>query len=435
MQKKLGIWMATSLVVGNMIGSGIFLLPSALAPFGGVSLLGWIVSAIGALFIARVFGNVSRLLPGTSGGPYAYSRAGLGDFIGFLMGWGYWISVWATNAAIVVSLVSALSTFFPVLATSPVVAILTGLGFVWLLTWVNTMGIRAAGEMQLVTMILKIVPLAAIAVAGLFSIHWDHFVPFNLSDQSLPKAIASSATLTLFAFMGIECASIPAAQIEHPERTIPRATMLGTLFTTCLYILCTVAVMGVLSPKTLGRSVTPFADAAIVLWGPSARYWMAAGVALAAFGALNGWILVQGQIPMAIAQDRLFPAIFGKENKRGVPAASILFSTVLVSILMVMNYTKGLVAQFQFMLLLATLTSIIPFALVAASYVILVIRKGEAMSRRAWVKVLVPAGMAFIFSLLAVIGAGETIVYWGMVLLLIGVPLYVWNMYTRKSRP
>src|ERR1700753_4317711 len=118
MQKKLGFWTAASLVVGNMIGAGVFLLPSALAPYGGVGLLGWIVSAIGALFIARLFGNVSRLLPAVNGGPYAYSRAGLGDFIGFLMGWGYWISVWATNAAIVVSLVSALSTFFPVLARS-----------------------------------------------------------------------------------------------------------------------------------------------------------------------------------------------------------------------------------------------------------------------------------------------------------------------------
>ncbi len=431
---KLGIYTTTSLVVGNMVGAGIFLLPSALASFGGISLLGWCLSAAGALLIAKIFSNMSRLLPTIDGGPYGYSRAGLGDFAGFLMAWGYWISVWAANAAIAVSLVSALSTFFPVLATSPVASIGTGLGAIWLLTWVNTLGIRETGEVQLVTTILKLLPLIAIAIGGCWFIHWDYFIPFNTSGLPVGQAIAGSAALTLYAFLGIECASIPAGNIQEPEKTIPRATMWGTGLTIIIYIACMIVIMGLLPPKTLHNSVTPFADAAALIWGQKARWLVGAGVALAAFGALNGWILVQGQIPMAIARDRLFPAVFAKENKKGVPALGIIISSALVSVFMAMNFTKGLVDQFQFMLLLSTLTSLIPYALVTASYVIVVIGRGETKTPGDWVRVLAPASLAFLFSLLAIIGSGETIVYRGLILLLAGVPLYVWNVWTRKKQ-
>jgi APA family basic amino acid/polyamine antiporter len=435
MKNKLGLSATTSLVIGNMVGAGVFLLPAALASFGGISLVGWCISAAGALLIAKVFSNTSKLLPGISGGPYAYTRAGLGDFTGFLMAWGYWISVWTSNAAIAVSLISALSTFFPVLTINPVAAILTGLSAIWLLTWVNTLGIRESGQVQLVTTVLKLVPLIAMAAGGFFFIHWDYFIPFNASGVSVSRAIAGSAALTLYAFLGIECATIPAGNIVNPEKTIPKATMWGTGITIFIYILSMTVIMGLIPPKDLQHSVTPFADAAVTLWGPGARYWMGAGAALAAFGALNGWILVQGQVPMAIARDRLFPAVFGKENKKGVPALGIFISSVLVSVFMTMNFTKGLVEQFQFMLLLATLTSIIPFALVSASYVVMVIRRKEPMTGADWAKVLVPASLAFIFSLLAVIGAGEKIVFWGLVLLLAGIPLYVWNIWDKGAGP
>jgi APA family basic amino acid/polyamine antiporter len=434
LRKKLGLWMTTSLVIGNMIGAGIFLLPATLAGFGAISLIGWCVSAAGALFIAKVFSNMSRLLPQVSGGPYAYSRAGLGDFAGFLMAWGYWISVWAANAAIAVSLVSALSTFFPILASSRVADIITGLSAIWLLTWVNTIGIRETGGVQLITTILKLVPLVALAIGGCLFIHWEYFRPFNTSGQSVSQAITGSAALTLFAFLGIECGAIPAGDIDEPEKTIPRATMWGTAITILIYILSTLVVMGIVPPTALRHSVTPFADAAVALWGPKAGYLMGAGAALAAFGALNGWILVQGQIPFAISRDRLFPPVFAKENKKGVPAIAIVISSGLVSVFMVMNFTGGLQEQFQSMLLLSTLTSLIPYALVAASYVVVVIRRKEAMTRGDWVRVLTPAILAFIFSLMAVAGAGETIVYRGLLLLLAGVPLYVWNAWSRGRK-
>jgi APA family basic amino acid/polyamine antiporter len=430
---KLGIWTATSLVVGNMVGAGIFLLPAALASFGGISLLGWLFSAVGALLIAKVFSNASRLLPTADGGPYAYTHAGFGDFAGFLVAWGYWISCWCTNATIAVSLVGALSTFFPPLATSPLLAIGTGLSAIWLLTWINTLGIKASGEVQLVTTILKLLPLVAIAIVGIFYIQWTNFTPFNVSGLSTIQAIGGSASMTLYAFLGMECATIPAGNIAEPEKTIPRATMLGTGLTILVYIMGTMSLMGMIPAGDLRRSVTPFADAAALMWGDKAHYWVAGGVAMAAFGALNGWILVQGQIPYAIARDKLFPAIFARENKKGVPAAGIVISSILVSVFMMMNFTKGLVEQFKFMLLLSTLTSLIPYLLVAASYVIIVMKKQAAVTTREWARVLVLSSLAFVFALLAIAGAGETIVFWGLLLLLAGVPFYVGILWKREK--
>jgi APA family basic amino acid/polyamine antiporter len=429
LKNKIGFWTATSLVVGNMIGAGIYLLPSTLAAYGGISLLGWCLSGIGALFIAKVFSEISKLLPHTNGGPYAYTRAGFGDFAGFLVAWGYWISVWTTNAAIVISLVSALSGFFPILSREAMPAILTGLAVLWLLTWVNTRGIRASGKVQLVTTILKILPLAALLLTGIFRIQKANFIPFNASGGSAFHAIGITATLTLFAFLGIECATIPAGSSENPERNVPRATMVGTVFTIFIYIISMAVIMGILPPAALRQSVTPFADAGMKLWGPRAGEWIGAGVAVAAFGALNGWILVQGQIPAAIAKDRLFPGIFSRENRRGAPATGVLVSSVLVSLFLAMNYTRGLAEQFKFFLLLSTLCTLVPYLLVAAAYVIVVARRRPAPGRVEWIKVLALSVPAFIFSLLAIIGAGEEIAYWGLVLLLAGTPIYVWNVW------
>jgi APA family basic amino acid/polyamine antiporter len=434
LKNKMGFWTATSLVVGNMIGSGIYLLPSTLASYGSISLVGWCLSGVGALFIAKVFSEASKMIPGTNGGLYTYTRAGFGDFAGFLVAWGYWISVWTTNAAISVSLVSALSGFFPVLASKAVLAILTGLGFLWILTWVNMRGVGAAGKVQLATTILKLLPLAALLVTGIFRIRPEHFVPFNSSGTSALKAIGATATLTLFAFLGIECATIPAGSVENPEKTIPRATMTGTVFTLFIYMLSMVVVMGILPPEGLRKSLTPFADAGMMIWGSRGRVWIGAGVALAAFGALNGWILVQGQIPAAIARDRLFPEIFSRENRQGAPAAGVFVSSVLVSLFLGMNYTKGLVEQFKFFLLLSTLCTLVPYLLVAAAYVILAGRRSPRPGRKEWTKVLAISVPAFIFSLLAIVGAGEEIAYWGLVLLLAGTPIYVWNVWKGQRK-
>jgi APA family basic amino acid/polyamine antiporter len=286
--------------------------------------------------------------------------------------------------------------------------------------------------MQLVTTILKLLPLLSIAIGGLFFINLKNFTPFNISGSSTFSAITATAAMTLFAFLGIECATIPAGNIDNPEKTIPRATMLGTLLTTIVYILGTVSVLGIIPAMSLQHSVTPFADASEKIFGPNSRYWISAGVAIAAFGALNGWILIQGQIPYAISKDKLFPSVFGKENKRGVPSNGILIGSVLVSVIMLMNYTKGLVEQFRFLILLSTLTSLVPYLFSMASYIVIRMQQ-KHLNNKGWLSSIIISLLAFAFAFWAIAGAGQEIVYWGFLLLMAGVPFYVWIIRKRDN--
>ena len=416
--KKIGLWATASLVLGNMIGSGIFLLPASLASFGGISVIGWIVSALGGLALAKVFSELSKMFPKT-GGPYTFAKQGFGDFPAFLVAWGYWISICCTNAAIAVTMLSYLSTFFPILNTSPFAAAITGLGVIWLLTYINTRGIKEASWIQLVTTVLKLVPLILIAIVGMFFIEIAHFQPFNISGESDLSAITATATLTLFAFLGIESATIPADNIDNPTVTIPKATIIGTWVAIFVYILGSIAVMGIIPPETLQNSAAPFADAAVVIWGESARNWVALGVVISTFGALNGWIMMQGQIPMAAAKDKLFPKLFGKVNDNNMPAAGLMFSSLLISGLMLMNYSKSLVKTFEFMILLATLTCLVPYLFSTATHLLFSLRSGKKWS---WIW----GSLAFLFSMWAVVGSGAEIVYYGFLALMCGIPIYVW---------
>ncbi|MCU0396739.1 MAG: amino acid permease [Cyclobacteriaceae bacterium] len=428
--KPIGLWTTTSLVVGNMIASGIFMLPATLGIYGGISIVGWLVSGTGALCMAMVFSWLSKINPKATGGPYAYTRDGMGTFPAFLVAWGYWISVWCTNAAIAVGFVSYLSAFVPVLDHNPLMAVITGLSAIWFLTWINTRGIREAGIVQLITTILKITPLVFIILVGFIYFKAEHFIPFNVSDQSNLSAITSATTLTLFAFLGLECATIPSENVKNPDKTIPRATVLGTFIATFIYIASTAAVMGLIPPGDLHQSSAPFADAAASIWGETGRYLVAAGAVVSTFGALNGWILVQGQMPFAAARDSLFPRIFAFENKRGTPAIGIIISSILISFLMSMNFSKSLADTYMFIVLLSTLTCLVAYLFSTVSYVILE-SKLNGLKKVNVAKYSI-ALLAFVYSMWAVMGSGEEIVYWGFILLMTGLPFYAWMLISRK---
>ncbi len=430
--KKLGLWTSTSLVVGNMIGAGVFMMPAALAQFGGISLIGWVCSALGAFLIAKVFAHLSKLLPAADGGPYAYSQKGLGDFAGFLVAWGYLVSVWCTNAAITVSFISAMSTFIPALASNSYLAIGVGLATIWFLSWINSLGIFTSGILQLVTTILKIVPIVLIGLVGLFYIQWNNFLPLNTSGTSTIAAITATTTLTFFAFLGIECATIPSGSVANSASTVAKATTLGTLIATLVYILGTVSVMGMIPAGQLKTSVTPFADAAVFIWGQGAKYWVSAGVAISAFGALNGYILIQGQMPYAVAKDQLFPQIFIRKNKQGVPIYGIVISSIFVSIFMAMNYTKGLVEQFQFLILLTTSTILIPYIFCTASYLLMRLRIAGS-NKNIFTGAIVLAALTFLFCIWIMLGLGYETVFWGFVLTMSSVPIYVFAIWKRDK--
>jgi len=417
--------MATSLVVGNMIGSGVFLLPASLAVYGGISIVGWLVTTIGALLLALVFARLSSLIP-DAGGPYAYTRRGFGDFAAFLVAWGYWISIWTSNAAISVAFVSYLTVFVPELATNGALAALVAIAAIWLLSWINSAGVRNAGWVQLITTILKLVPLVVIGTLGLLFFNSDHFRPFNLSGGSNFSAVTATVALTLWAFLGLESATIPADNVRDPRRTIPRATILGTVAAALVYIFGTVAVMGIIPPAGLAVSNAPFADAAREVWGNWAGYAVGAGAAISCFGALNGWILLQGQIPLAAARDGLFPKAFGRISSKGTPVAGIVMSSVLVTVLIGMNYTKGLVEQFNFIILLAALHTLVAYTFSSMGELMIFIREREKFKGQRLFGSSVIAVLAFLYSLWAIAGAGSEIVYWGILLLFAGIPVYVW---------
>lgn len=428
---KLGLWTSTSLVLGNMIGAGVFLMPTTLASFGGISVVGWVCSALGAFLLAKVFANLSKIMPIADGGPYAYSRRGLGDFAGFLVAWGYLVSVCCANAAIAVSFISALSTYIPALATNPPLSIVTGLGIIWFLTWINSLGILTSGKVQLALTILKIIPILAIGIVGLFFIHIQNFIPFNNSGTSTLAAITATTTFTFYAFLGIECATIPSGSVVNPEKNIPKATIYGTLIATFIYISSTVSIMGMIPSSQLQQSVTPFADAAVLLWGEASKYWVSAGVAIAAMGALNGFILIQGQLPYALAKDKLFPAVFAKTNNKGVPAIGMAISSVFISLIMSMNYTKGLAAQFKFLILLSTLTVLIPYLFSTAAYLIIRFQYSfKSTFQKAMAIAL--ALSAFLFAMWIVVGSGQEVVYWGFLMSMSSVPIYAWVVRKRK---
>ncbi|MGD8375315.1 MAG: amino acid permease [Acidobacteriota bacterium] len=422
--------MCTALVAGNMIGSGIFLLPASLAPFGALSILAWVLTAFGSIALALVFASLGRRLP-RAGGPYAYTRAGFGDLAGFLVGWGYWISTLATNAAISVALVSYLTTFWPALSEDRILAAGLALGIIWLLTGVNCLGVRTSGHVQLVSTALKVVPLVLVAIVGLLYFDPENLRPLADHAARPVSATTTAVALTLWAFLGLESATIPAGDVVEPKRTIPRATVLGTSLVAILYVASTVAVMGMMAPERLAASDAPFADAARQIAGGWAGYGIAAGAVISCFGALNGWILVQGQVPMALAQDGLFPAVFGRVGRHGTPAAGMVISSLLVTVLMAMNYTRTLNALFTFVILLATLACLVAYVFSTMAELVL-LRGGARGARRRRAAPAVIAVLAFLYSMWAVAGAGVEAVYWGFLLLLAGIPVHVW-MRTRQA--
>lgn len=428
-KRKLGLWMCTSLVAGSMIGSGVFLLPASLAPFGGISILGWLVSAGGAMCLALVLARLGATLPRV-GGPYAYGREGFGDFVGFWIAWSYWISLLTGNAALAVATASYATVFWPALAVSPAAGLATALAALWTLALINAHGVRTAGLVQLVTTVLKLLPLAAIGTVGLLYFQADHFQPFNPAGESPFSAVTATVALTLWAFLGLEAGTVPAGDVRDPARTIPKATILGTSIAAVVYIACTAAVMGIIAPGELALSTAPFADAAGSIWGTWGRWVIGAGATISCFGALNGWVLLTGQIPRAAALDGLLPARFAHLSARGTPVVGIFLSAVLATILIAMNYTRGLVQAFTFLILLATLATLLPYVFTSMTGLMMALRE-RSRSRAAGLPAArsltraIVSVLAFGFSLWAVMGAGAETVFWGFLMLLAGVPVFV----------
>lgn len=427
--KTIGLWGATALVAGNMIGTGIFLLPATLAAFGYFSLLGWLVSGTGALLLAHTFARLSHQMP-VNGGPYAYTRVAFGDFSAFVVAWGYWISLWTGNAAIAIAFVANLTPFFPDLANNVNLALAACLISIWIATLINLRGVREATQFQLLTTVLRLLPILLLGTLGFSHFQWSNWA-LESRDFSLGSVALQAAALTFWSFLGVESATIPATSIQNPERTISKATWLGTIFSTLVFVASCSAVMGILPQASLAGSAAPFADAAQLIWGKMGYYAIASAAALACLGALNGWILLQGQIPHAVAKDGLFPAFFGHKNRRKAPAKALIISSVLMSLMVCLNYSDSLQEQFKKMILLATLANLIPYLFSAIAEMVWLWRA----QKLAWPNHL---GLIFrsllTFSLVAgaIIGTGWQTIGSGLILLGAGLPIYGWLIWKKK---
>jgi basic amino acid/polyamine antiporter, APA family len=425
--KALGLAACTALVVGNMVGSGFYLSPTALAPYGLLAPLAWIVMGAGAICLGLSFARLARLLPAT-GGPYAYTRAAYGDFPGFLIAWGYWISIWCSLPAIAVAFTGYLIEFVPSLRGSRPLVIGVTIGAIWLVTLVNLRGVGSAGTFAELSTLTKLIPLGIVALLGLFFADFGNLSAFNPSGQSLLEASGALAPLTMFAYLGLESATVPAGDVREPERTIPRSTMLGIGIAGLLYVLSTVVVMGVLPRETLLKSAAPFSDAATAMWGPWAGGAIGVAIMISSLGALNGWTLLMGQVPMAAAQDGLFPAVFGRVSSRGVPAFGIVLSVSLATALLLFQASGGerLAGFYSAIVNLSTMTAVVPYVFCAGAAVILTRRAGGTL-RPSPVDVV-----AFAFSVFTVWGCGPEAVLHGFLLLLIGIPVYIRSLRERQ---
>lgn len=279
--------------------------------------------------------------------------------------------------------------------------------------------------------------LALIGIVGLFFMSADNFIPFAPNGlgtgDGMWGGITAAAALTLWAFIGLESAPVPAEEVKAPERTIPRATILGTFVTTLVYIVATVAIIGVLPLSRLAESTSPFAAAAAIFGGTWGKA-IAAVALISTFGCLNGWILIQGRVPLAAARDGLFPGRFAKVHGRtGTPVFGLVVSSFLITALVALNYNRSLIDQFTFVILLATLTTVVPYAFAAAAEVYLFVVDRERFAGRNLVRATVVAALGFAYTIFAIWGMGWDIVGKGFLFLMVGVPLYVYVVWRHHA--
>lgn len=412
--KPLGFWACWSLTVGVMIGSGVFMLPAVLAPYGLVSFAGWLITGGGSILLALTLARLAARTART-GGPYVYAREAFGETVGFFVAWGYWASYWIAIPAIAIAFVGYLSVFAPAIGANATLQAAAALALIWSLTLIAIRGVRESAAVQIAMTVLKLAPLLAVVALGFIAGDAANLPPLNPTGGGVAPALAATALLTMWAFSGLEAGVIPAASVADARRIMPRAVVIGTVTVTIVYLAATAAVMLLVPAEQLARSTSPFADAARALgpWGPDL---IAAGALAATAGSLNGCIFIAGQLPMAAALDRAAPRLFAARNRGDAPRAALLLSASLASVLLLANYSRGLMGAFTFLLMMATLAALAPLLISALAEL-----RHSWRTARAWALV---ALVAAAYALFAILGSGLEVIAWGLVLLLAGAPVY-----------
>lgn len=413
--RKLGFWMTLALVVGNMIGSGIYILPATLAPLGYNQLIGWTITLGGALCLAFTFARLGARLP-LAGGPYAYAQAAFGPIGGFVTAWSYWTMVWAGNGAVAVAVVSNLSLIYPALGQIPGLPAVLSVGCVWLLTAVNIRGVRAAGDVSVVTTALKLVPLIGLICLAIWLLITGASHAVQPAVPISGSVIATAAGLTFWGFLGLESATVPADKVENAASIVPKATLLGVALTGVVYIGISTAFALYMPMNDAAASPAPVADFLAQFFGSGIGQIVAVFAAISAFGTLNGFILLQGEVPWAMAKGGVFPRWFAAEGARGTPVRSHLVSSALVSIVTLLNFGRGMGDLFAFI-------ASVSLAAGMLSYFLAMLAAVRLLPRERAVVVASLVGAAFIAW--AAWGLGIEALAYGAGFIALGLPFYM----------
>ncbi|NRD79705.1 amino acid permease [Bacillus sp. BRMEA1] len=401
---KLGLWLLTALVVGNMVGSGIFMLPQSLAKAASPAgvLLAWLVTGVGVLMLSLVFGNLSLRKPDLNGGVQMYAQAIFlegsrsGVLSGYVVSWGYWIANVTGNVAVLTTFIGYLSTFFPIMTSSAKLFTVGSLtvkvgGFItfvicsivlWAINAIILRGIERTGQINFVATATKVIGFLIFICFTLFAFQKTNLLPFvqprtddNGGHLGLLGQVNNAAVTTLWAFVGIESAVMFSKRAKK-HSDIKKATVLGLVISLVIYVGITMLVMGSLTQTELMNANKPLVDALQKVVGHHVSYVMAVFDLISLTGTTIGWIFLSAEAPYQAAKQGLFPPIFKKENKNGVPASSLILTNAFSQIFLFLTISDTLSNAYNFVVQVATLAYLVPYA-ASSIYQMKMVAKGD----------------------------------------------------------
>lgn len=420
--KKMGLAALTLVTASNMMGSGVFMLPTNLAVIGSISLYGWTITIVGVIALALVFAKNSIITP-RDGGIIAYASDSFGPFIGFQTTICYWISAWVGNVALLVAGVGYLSYFFPALK-EPLVSSLSAIVILWAFIILASAGAKVASRSQSFTACCMLVVVLGIGCIGWFWFKSSLFSEvYNGTDGSDTSAIFSAASLALWGFLGVESAVVSSGQVENPESTVPKATVLGLLIAAVCYVTSCTVIMGLVPHSELVNSAAPFADAARYMFGEFAGEIVSALSIIACFGSISGWLILQSEASRAGAKQGLFPAFFAKVNKNDVPMKGLIFTGVLMTVVLLITASPNLAKQFQVIILMSVFASLLPYIYSLVALPIIMVAKKRNKGRE-FITYCILSIIGILYSLFALFGSGNNAMFWGVLMMMLTIPLY-----------
>lgn len=403
MKKSIGIWRSWALVAGMMIGSGIFTLPTLLAAYGSFSFIGWAVTGFGAICLALTYSYLSARQSGL-GGPYFFVHQAFGTVPAAIVGWGYWVSLVCAISAIALSFAGYSQTYLPLLATYPLFNTLFSIFIIVIFTMINLWGVREASALQLITTIVKILPLVLVGVAGMMFGQITDIPAVNPDNSHIINMIAALCLLIMWAFIGVESATLPAEDTIDAKKTIPRASILGTLTALAVYVIAMLGIMSTMPLDTLQQSTSPFADAAQLIIGDAGAIIVTVGALFAIGGTLNVCVLLSGSILLAGARDNIFPSFFSHQNAKGTPTRALLCGAIIAITLLFLNASKSLMNSFEYLLIISTFAILIVYLATGLASIKLQWQDHQKGQPLSYIQFII-AVLACLFSMLAVMGA------------------------------